>query len=66
MYLAGHTYGCVFGALGSSMSGSLTYALLIMGVFAAYSGYIVTPDAIPKPLLFIVWLNPLYLGYIVW
>ncbi|TPX30201.1 hypothetical protein SmJEL517_g06179 [Synchytrium microbalum] len=66
MYLSGHTYGCLFGSMTRSVSASLTYSLLLLGVFAAFSGYIVVPSAIPQPLVFIAWLNPLFLGYHIW
>ncbi|TPX50797.1 hypothetical protein SeMB42_g02128 [Synchytrium endobioticum] len=66
LYLGGHTYGSCLGSMTSSVSGSLTYSLVLMGIFAAYSGYIIVPSDVPAPMLFLTWVNPLYLGYTIW
>ncbi|TPX49030.1 hypothetical protein SeMB42_g02127 [Synchytrium endobioticum] len=66
VYLSGHTYGILFGSLAGSVSGALLYSLILVGIFAGYSGYIVVPTSIPKPLLFISWIDPLFLGFHAW
>ncbi|TPX30649.1 hypothetical protein SmJEL517_g05833 [Synchytrium microbalum] len=66
VYLSGHTYGCLFGSLTGSVSGSLTWSLVLIGIFAGFAGYVTVPTSIPKPLLIVSWLDPLFFGFHAW
>ncbi|TPX39746.1 hypothetical protein SeMB42_g06261 [Synchytrium endobioticum] len=64
--LTGHAHGFFFGAQSRNMAFVLTFATLHLGIYCAFSGYIVEPSSIPKPLIWIAYMSPPFWTYSAW
>ncbi|TPX48807.1 hypothetical protein SeLEV6574_g01840 [Synchytrium endobioticum] len=64
--LAGHTCGFVIGSSTDSVDVGLTAAILMIGIFAGFAGYVIVSANIPAPLKWISYINPSYYSYHVW
>ncbi|TPX37595.1 hypothetical protein SmJEL517_g00656 [Synchytrium microbalum] len=64
--IAGHAHGFFFGAMSRNMAFVLTFAILHLGIYAAYAGYVIDPSSIPKPLIWISYIAPPFWTYTAW
>ncbi|TPX37415.1 hypothetical protein SmJEL517_g00649 [Synchytrium microbalum] len=64
--LAGHTYGFLIGSCTDNVNVGLTSAILMVGIFAGFAGYVIVSVDIPNPLRWISWIDPTYYVYHAW
>ncbi|TPX32050.1 hypothetical protein SmJEL517_g04742 [Synchytrium microbalum] len=62
--LIGHSFGMALGSISKSTSFILNASVTYTAIALAFCGYLATPDIIPKPLLFMVYLNPMFYFYV--